>query len=741
MNFFISFFVFIVFLSNLSLPNKAWGAERADFSLIPILKGQEEISSVSPNQDAPLAKDYPLYPARLKIFMPSYDWKELGLVEFDFTYYPNKQQAKVYENLIERINSLIEKHDPSLKINHYFFKANLLHALSNMESGREDSPLALEARNAYIDALSNFPESSESLLGTYHLCVLLIKLKEYREATLLVNRQEEKWTPIKEWSVAFRTVLMESYFLRKRFIRAEDFFWVVSSKINEEDLTADFALRYGDCLFMQQQFSKAVEWYKHAERFLDSKESSIVPYSKLYYAEALFQIGESEQALKIFKEIQEAPFHQSVKDYIEYHILQMELKNTGQLALYEDKFRDFHPVAPSSNLEKALAVQSARLVLKLGLEKYYPDSIEKMEKILTKEGSENYREEALFLQSLLRWKSNQKEVVYETWKNLAHSHSFQDAKDKLVSEMSEQIVNLLLKESEGYRENGEYTRLLSLLDSLEPIVEIAPATENKIKLLLAAANAYTEIEMITSSSRLLQRMLFEYDLSPDLKVELALELGRNYALLGEFDLLAQILSYVHDIPSQERSQKLYLLNQAALALSEGNYLQCSQSFDHLLKIKLSAYELYKYAIQGTSCARYAGSLAQAERFLSLLPTDPSIWDETTPETNPTSVSRLLEALQKRAYFEKLSLQVDQNHSAETLAEYEKLKPKIRLEDIPLDTIFQLLRAYQKNGQNDQAMELWKNYSDKTQGDWAKILNPEYPQLLNFFGDLELIPRA
>ncbi len=741
MNFLISFFIFIFIFLNLVLSNAVFAIDRADFSLSALQKVQEDISTVSPHQDAPLAKDYPIYPSRLKIFMPSFETKELGLSDFEFTYYPNKQQAKVYETLITHINTLIEKQDPALKINHYFFKANMLHALSNVDTAREDNHSAALAKNAYIDALSSFPNASESLLATYHLCVLLVKLGEFREVVVLANRQEELWLPVKEWSSAFRSVLMEAYILRKRFIRAEDFFWVVSSKINEEDLTADFALRYGDSLYWQQQYKKAIEWYKHIENFLNSPESSIAAYSKLYYAESLFQTGDTEAALKIFNEIITEPFHDSVKEYIQYHIYQSELKNSDQLAIYEEKFRNFIPKAPSRNLEKAIAVQWTRLVLKLDQEHFYSDAIEKMERIITREGSPNYKEEALFLQSLVRWKSNQKDMAHEAWKKLSTNHQFRDTKDGLVFEMCEHIVNLLLKESESYKENNQYNDFLVLLDSLKPVIEKSPSTENKIRLLIAAANSFTEIGMTNAASRLLQRIVFEYDLPQELKVEVLLELGRNYALLGEFDLLTQVLSYVRDIPVQERSQKLYLLNQAALALSQANYLQCSQSFEHLLKIKLSVYELYKYALQGASCARYGGALDQADRFLSLLPTDTSIWEETAPESSPSATNPLLEKLQKRAYFEKLSIQVAKKQGSESLAEYEKIKAKIKMEDVPLDTIFQLLRAYQESGQNDQAMELWKNYSDKAQEDWSTILNPEYPQLLNFFGDLELIPRS
>ncbi len=686
----------------------------------------KEFSSISPSREFYLARNLPKAKENLRPTIPTLAYDALQTKPFPFSWTPNPRQIREYKKKIDELQQELKSENVPQAEEKLYWLADLKLAITAPhERGK-----ILSATNAYWKALGHYPTSKYALAGSYGLSVSLLELRWFQEALKIAYRQEIQSLKEPPMTRLFESLILEIYFQRGRYVRGEDYFWKLATFLNTEELTPHLAQRFGDTLFWEGKFQEVVDWYEKMGHFLSTSDSILAPYSSLYYAEALFQIGNFEKSMEIFSGLQHSSLPQDALGHIEYRLLEIDVhenKNRSASAsrLFQLANGDPHP------LSKNALLLWARIIATEKISSSYPQALEKLTSTFDSEELPDAEKlEFLLLTAFFE------EALGKTDEVLGRLDLIQRMREKsgpeeesLLKEAGFFTQELLLKKYEAFRNERKYLEFLDLADRYRLLIPYMP---NKSELLVKAGDAYLETSMETSAVRLYQRLLFEKEIPDSEKKLLLLKLARAYALIGENDLLESTLKLVPDLPEDPEARKLYHLTHAAQAILHENYSKCVSDFEKLSELGITGEDLFRYSLQASRCAQMSGQMNRALQILSWLPLQTAQIGGNT-ETQSIIRSWQIKAMDERIYLLALDRRYD-----EVLNVYEELQKLDPEFPDRMRSRMILVDAYLQKHETETALALWKKYQDHPDPAIAPVAGTSYQQIIELLGQVEFL---
>lgn len=698
---------------------------------IPPLK--EIFGKISPSKESYLTQSYPIIPAELQPVSPRYSWKELkleNLSEFKFKLSP--VEASQMSITIERITEVSKSPNTKLAMEAQYLlgDVNLALAMSGDNSKYKTS------YDSFLQAIKLYPNSQYALRASYHMGIALLNMKKYRECVNWAHRQEARWSDDAQWSGYFRSLAMEAYFMQGRYIRSEDYMWDLANRINIDSLSSHLALRYGDALFWQARYPEAKEWYRVMQVYLNLASTLTEWMSKLYYAETFFQLGEYEEAQKQYSGLLDTMPDVVPRELIAYRLLEIKIINGLDI---NEAIIQASEIANKLHKDHSLPV----LAWATELEEYrltvYDGTVEELNKI--RERLINFRKqrlpkalhrEARLVHAMLEWKTNNEDAALNLLWTISPMHRVESKVDLLSQTVSDMVVAMLDQMANKYEAADKKLDFLSIADKWRMSIH---HSKYRAAIALTIAKAYVESGLTSAGARLYQRLLMDLSLSESMRSRLLVQLAHAYSLLEKQDLVGKVLKLITEVPTDRDERRAYRMVQTLHAVAEKNYDQCSLHLSELLKEGVRGDELFEYALQGAKCARKAGKFEEADRFLRMMGVDGEI-----PQFTTLTTSQIRQWTMDGLY-EKITMLVDQGKFDEAFSIFNAIQAELPNAVPPVETVFTMVRAYRQIFRPDDAISLWKSYSEKEGSDKTSNFGNQYTDLLDLLARTELIPRA
>lgn len=681
------------------------------------------IDLVSPTQEQFLTQVFPVADGELPPMYGEYNFTELKIPlkndwnQIDKKSHLRKLEKILTENIDGNPNGALANDQLA------YFKADLLLYLGmNGSEGKTK-----EAYKAYQQAMNAFPDSKLIHHAHYNIVLILLKYGQYSDASLIGQKMASRYAKNEQWGPLYRNLNIESYYLRGRYIRAEDYVWQLAHEINKEEFNSFIARRFGDSLFWQNKYKEVVEWYENPAMadILKGKGLSVT-ISKLYFAESLFQTKDIEKAMALYKEIDSAyKENDTLKRILQYRILQGKLLNNGNIKEITEQFYSFFLKEEIKDLKTAALLQWARLIAKQDDKNLYASAHSQIESVYQSKTKRSIRGEILLVRSYLEWRLGDTRSAYETIRKLIPHYYIPNLGTPLNIAASDMAVLLLLEEAPSYWANNDYVGFLVQCNRLKEGIQIST---KKTEILRWIGRAYVESGLVVAGVRLFQRMIL--DLPEEEKTRLSLELARAYGLMNEKELMGKALSMIKEVPTNTKERELYYLTKATYNLSMKNYDECINQFDNILKSGVRGSELFSFALQGAICARKAKRYDKALNFLNMLGA------QDLKVLPPAEVEKL-KNWQKRAYYERINLYINQGQAEYALPIFEVMEESLK-DYIPLETVLLVVDAYRQLHEPDKAIHFWKKYAEK-KDELPDNFKESYTQLLETLSRVELLP--
>ncbi len=682
---------------------------------------------------------YPKVPVTLAPLMPEYPWEEMGVTELMPWHYALKDvDLETYTRIADNLNQQLQsKEHIDYEMEKYYLLADIYFNLSINGKTQFTDP----SIQAYTKAIEKFPNSLYEARASYQLALINLRAKDFNESTrICLKHQVGQWEKYPEWVKLFRDLLMETYYLRGRYIKVQDFLWFVANSINKDELTPILALRYGDSLFWDGRYPEAVDWYEKVTDLLNDPNSELARYSRIYYAESLFQIKRDEEALALFLKYKETDAKKEPTYIVDYRIAALHIlanKAEAANAILRDLL--LSPKHPQYQLALAARLQLVRMVLN------EPD-IDK--KLIKHPASQKYRlgtflaefketqymdplvKEALYVIGLIQWNMGKKNIAVETIYRIMSQEIYKEKAEKFNQEVSDALLLMLTEISSEYFEKKDYLGYLKMVEKVNMAIWNTSFPES---FLFRIGNLYEKIPLYSAAARIYQRVLFDFKPNEIQQKMLKLHLAYVYSETGENELAEKVMSEVGDIPDNESAKKMALLAEASIALKKQNYAGCLQSYIQFLQMGVKGTELFKYSLAAAQCARLANNYATALKYLELLgiTDDQIIFDNNSKE---------IYQFQMLALTERFKTYNAMKQYEQVTRLYEKIAASTTQQiSWQLDSMFAVIDAYIKQHKPDVAMALWQEFS-KNNKNIPDNFKSEYEKYLQLQSELELVPH-
>lgn len=590
-----------------------------------------------------------------------------------------------------------------------------------------------DAQDEYLRALALTEDSHIAKVASYHAGLTMLALHDHFGAIMLAHRQSYRWSTDAEWITYFRSIAMESYFLRGRYIRAEEYLWdLARDRMSRDDMTPHLALRYGDSLFWQKRFPEAVTWYEQNLRLLNDPQSESNPaivMSWLYYAEALFQIGRTTDARQWYEQFQ----HQYRGKY-SVQMMNLRLAETdaelGNATVPQllPKIMAVISLDPLSPAGVAAQMFWIRAVAKENLKEFLEEARLKQRAIDALAIAGPQRFEVKLTGAMINWRLEE----YAAAVDYLHRFfaDFEPGLPEPIVVGASDFASLLLTHlAPLYAQRNHLEDFLGLCDMLSPAME---HSNFRLYPLVWVARSYIESGMVGAAARLYERLLLEVQLTPAQRDSLMLELSRSYARLEEATLAAKTLALISSTPTDAASLHTYRIVRATVAVMQKKYDQCLSEIDALLQSGIRGDELYPVAIQGARCGRLAEKFDVAAKFVGMV-------GEDNAKIQPDQLSERTKRWLGLAQWEKSSVLIASGRIDAGITQFEAAK-RANFTPPPMEAVFLAVSAYRQLHQPDQAAELWKEFGTEPAG-VSENFHEQYAQLLDLLSQAELLPPA
>ncbi|MBI4239263.1 MAG: hypothetical protein HY696_12720 [Deltaproteobacteria bacterium] len=684
------------------------------------------ISPISPTRGKYLERLFPLVHEALPMLWPDYPWDQLEVPPLATTQPVfNFGEQKHFKRLLELWDQRPEPNPTLLEVKK-FLRADLLHVLARSGDGTRWSAV----RDAYLAALETYPSSVYAVSASYHLALVLLQLRDYHGAVTLAQRQEARWEADPKWAMPFRSLLMEAYYRRGRYVRAEDYLWELArATLRREDLTPHLALRYGDSLFWQARYEEAVVWYEKVRELLEAATTEAGAVSRLYYAESLFQLGKWDLAQPQFAALEKQTNLRMPNQLLKFRLVECDIESGVPATIALQRLRSI--VALDDRSEVALVAEMAwiRMVLRSGLHEHFADAQLKLQAIERSKPGRRLSDELYLLGALLDWRGGSIASAVERLRGF-FLHVSHRTDTRLVAAASDFTSLLLSDLAAVYFKREDRAGFLMLCHELRYAIQ---RSNYKLYPLIWVARAYVETGMAGSAARLYQRLVMELELTPAQRDFTLLQLAHTYSQLGEIALAGKALAVVSQVPQDPLSQHLYYLLRATQFVAAQQYDACVSELEQLMKGGVRGDEIHTVALQASICARKAKRFPDALKFIGM------VADEHANILR-NNLSPQLQRWQTQALFEKINVLAAMGSATDAVRLFEQTQTMIPPVVPPLETVFSAVQSYRQLGDPDRGAALWKQYG----GNASTVpddIRDQYAKLLELLGQTELLPVA
>lgn len=684
------------------------------------------ISPIAPTRGKYLERLFPVVHETLPMIWTDYPWDQVEVPPLTAAQPVfNYGEQKHFARLLALWGRQPEPNSTLSEVKK-FLRADLLHVLARSGDGTRWSTV----RDAYLEALETYPASSYAVPASYHLALVLLQLRDYHGAVSLAQRQEARWEADPKWAMPFRTLLMEAYYRRGRYVRAEDYLWELArSSLRREEMTSHLALRYGDSLFWQARYEDAVAWYEKVQDLLQASTTEAGMISRLYYAESLFQLGKSDLARPQFEALEKQTSVRLPNQLLKFRLTECDIEGGVPITVALQRMRSI--IALDDRSEVAFVAEMAwiRMVLRAGLQEHFADAQIKLQAIERSRPSRRLSEELYLLGALLDWRGGSISAAVERLRAF-FLHVSHRTDVRLVAAASDFTSLLLSDLAAVYFKREDRAGFLMLCHELRYAIQ---RSNYKLYPLIWVARAYVETGMTGSAARLYQRLVMELELTPAQRDFVLLQLAHTYSQLGEMGLAGKALAIVAQVPQDPLSQHLYYLLRATQFVATQQYDQCVGELEQLMKGGVRGDELHTVALQASICARKAKRFPEAIKFIGM------VADEHASILR-NNLSPQMQRWQTQALFEKINVLAAMGSASDAVRLFEQLQAMIPPAVPPLETVFSAVESYRQLGDPDRGAILWKQYAGNTPA-VPEDIRDQYAKLLELLGQTELLPVA
>ncbi|EKD42332.1 MAG: hypothetical protein ACD_73C00200G0005 [uncultured bacterium] len=689
-----------------------------------------KIEAISPSGDEYLIKYWPRVKNGIKPYFKKYDWNKLGIGTDikELNIKLSLSEIEIYKNILKNLNSI----DPQ---DEFIEEKEVLKGDLNLILGLNGSKeMFKQSYSTYTKFLKNFPESKYSLNTQYNLGFLYLKAAQYIDCVELANKQEAHWLNNKEWRDRFRSLVIEAYYSRMRYVKAEDYLWALSSRMDKEDLTQNLALRYSDSLFWQNKYLALIEWYNNEQvsKFFDDSEDWI-QVSGLYLAESFFQVGQYENALNRYKKFKLSYKGKYNQAQLDFRINQCEMMLSGDYKKYIPVFYNFSLKGGIGPLKDIARVQWARLVSKESMdgEAIISEAHAIMTALLTQIEELGLIKETIYVKALLTYRLGEYKSALTTLEKIYPKRYIRSLDQPFLKSIGQFAPYLLTLLAPQMWESHESMDFLVLANRFTYAIQ---HLTDKSDILFWVGRCYVENGMVGSAVRIFEKLLLNME-SPN-KSRIALELAKAYGLMGNTEAMGRALSLIKEVPVKTDEKALYYMSKATYQMATKNFTGCTDELDSLMTKGVQGDDFFKFALEGAICARKAKAFDKAHKFISLL-------DIRSDNLKDANIPAELKEWHQKGLFEKINLLAETDQYNEAIAEFNKLKENSGSDasiEPPLETVFLVIDCLRKTGKTDAALEVWKEYASKTKN-LPKGFGDQFSRLLELLASTELVPQA
>lgn len=431
---------------------------------------------LSPSKESYLNPSWPIVKIGLQPADIFFDLQKLGYEDVkEISNPPSDWEIKQYKKIIAQIDAEAANLSTNEDISKE--KARLKTHLSLILTLSGSRDLAKETHKALKSAIANTKEPEILLPLVYNLGLLYLHSGYFREAADLAHQYEARYEKEKQWVGFFRSLTIESYFARGRYLRAEDYLWDLATKIGKEDLIPHLALRYADSLFWQQKYAAVVEWYKNTQvqSYLDDS-NALRKLSRLYYAESLFQTGQYDEAREQFNLFKNTRAEgEAVLDMLTYRLLECDITGEPDLKKSAARLYTFALKESVGNLQSVALTEWARLLVKSGdadlnmLTSAHAllnsHSLKKLPVPLLKE--------LLMSRAMLEYSMNDKKAALATLARIVPTKYVRDVLDPFIRELADISTALLEELAPTYWDTKDYAGFLIECDRFSQMIQMS----------------------------------------------------------------------------------------------------------------------------------------------------------------------------------------------------------------------------------------------------------------------------
>ncbi len=698
---------------------------------------------ISPSKEAYLDRTFPKAERTLPFLPAPFQAADFGLTEIPLLNVSlDDMELSVYSDLIDKLqrDDDFTAENSVLKIQRKFLIGDLMAAVA-IHAGQDWAyeGRLIEGRRYLANLINRYPDSPYTVRASYHLALILLEQAkehgDYDDFFDLAQRQLAYWGDSPEWGGAFRSAIMEAYYRRGLMGRTESFLWQQAFKITMEQIPRDVSLRYADSLFWQDKYEDVVQWYGRIAEILEPPDSEAAQISRLYYAESLFQTGRCDEAMSQFNFFIDTYTGQRKFPEIRLREIECDVLKTKDYAKAIAALERLilKPSSPQTDWRRMTGLTAELMSLRLatisGSTSHRDALTSKLQKRLQTAIPDWFRDEILYTLAIAQWSNGQRAEALDSLLTLSQSEAIRRNHSPWIPLMTQAVSLFLSEEGPRYvrgRHEFDYLKLVHFFDGF---IQNAP---RKYDILLWAARAYLRKDLPFSAVRLLQKVYFQDEITPEIANLYALELVQAYSDIGEFDLMKSAFQLVQSDGLFPEDLQHYYLMKADIDRSEGHFDRCSDDFNEVFKMPITASKLLDFSLQGAICARKGKKFEDAENFITHFGEVDAILAERLK--NPQATSDVRGDILMQGLFEKINIlaaKEDFENAIRTFERVTKVLPDVKP---PLDTLFLVVDAYRKNKGSDFALQMWQTY----QGDYGELP----PGFANLYAEtLDLFARA
>lgn len=663
----------------------------ASFSILPLahaLKAREPIAAdppglaIIPIDMDPWVRDfYPRTNLRLPALKSEYPQDILtraGLESFTFSI--NDSQIDLYriarDHLLEDIKARPVV-DPKL----YFLLGDIELTLGFIG----DLPMLAEARLHYERGLALEPKTDIAANAWYNLAMSMMESGESLDAIKILRIQEQRFSNRPEWLRHARQLLMEAYFRKGRFERAEDYLWMIAKETTERSVESGMILRYGDALYGRGEFQLAADWYRKYPELLDvPKADAMARTSAIHYAESLFQLGQFQEARTIFAALMERP--DDLQQYFEYRLAECDSMIDGKIIDARTRYQDLARRYLSFPVGQASRVALLRLdALEYGSATGPVSTVVKNMKDM--QLLPPIRRSADEVAAWIAYKQGKFDDVLAVLDRYGGNRG-KSRSDLWTNDMTVAALVALLPAALKEKRALEY---LQLCNRYAERIRSSHAMDRAI---YAIAQAYIAARMDVVAERVLTRLLDRFELSPEMADRVNIVLA-GLALEGDDAAAAEAMLARIKQPERHQQDVDYLAARAKLQYLNKDYERSIETIKAMTALPLDGTERLEADLLMAKNLRALGKYEEALNLVMAI-VGPL---ESYPQ-------QAMEELQNAALAEAMAISVTEGNFAKAVVLFERVQEPFLKAQPPMDAILMIVSAYDALGKHDEAQALW-----------------------------------